>query len=129
MQQPAPGPAPERPGPLAGIRVVDLSKILAGPYLTMSLADLGAEVVKVEHPDGGDPTRRWGPPFQGDDATYYLAANRNKRSLTLDLTTERGEEAAHPHHPPPHKAREHKRPRATHNPPIANQEQNPPHPH
>ncbi|MFJ7783987.1 CaiB/BaiF CoA transferase family protein [Streptomyces albidoflavus] len=95
MQQPAPGPAPERPGPLAGIRVVDLSKILAGPYLTMSLADLGAEVVKVEHPDGGDPTRRWGPPFQGDDATYYLAANRNKRSLTLDLTTERGEEAAH----------------------------------
>lgn len=87
--------APERPGPLAGIRVVDLSKILAGPYLTMSLADLGAEVVKVEHPDGGDPTRRWGPPFQGDDATYYLAANRNKRSLTLDLTTERGEEAAH----------------------------------
>ncbi|MGW4971389.1 CoA transferase, partial [Streptomyces albidoflavus] len=95
MQQPAFGPAPERPGPLAGIRVVDLSKILAGPYLTMSLADLGAEVVKVEHPDGGDPTRRWGPPFQGDDATYYLAANRNKRSLTLDLTTERGEEAAH----------------------------------
>ncbi|KDR60728.1 MULTISPECIES: CaiB/BaiF CoA transferase family protein [Streptomyces] len=95
MQQPAPGPAPERPGPLAGIRVVDLSKILAGPYLTMSLADLGAEVVKVEHPDGGDPTRRWGPPFRGDDATYYLAANRNKRSLTLDLTTERGEEAAH----------------------------------
>ncbi|MFD7650799.1 CaiB/BaiF CoA transferase family protein [Streptomyces albidoflavus] len=52
-------------------------------------------LVKVEHPDGGDPTRRWGPPFQGDDATYYLAANRNKRSLTLDLTTERGQEAAH----------------------------------
>ncbi|MGY5534679.1 CaiB/BaiF CoA transferase family protein [Streptomyces sp. A3] len=101
MQQPAPGPAPERPGPLAGIRVVDLSKILAGPYLTMSLADLGAEVVKVEHPDGGDPTRRWGPPFQGDDATYYLAANRNKRSLTLDLTTERGEEGAPPPPPPP----------------------------
>ncbi|WP_372586284.1 CoA transferase, partial [Streptomyces albidoflavus] len=101
MQQPAPGPAPERPGPLAGIRVVDLSKILAGPYLTMSLADLGAEVVKVEHPDGGDPTRRWGPPFQGDDATYYLAANRNKRSLTLDLTTERGGGGAPPPPPPP----------------------------
>ncbi|GAA5173090.1 CaiB/BaiF CoA-transferase family protein [Pseudonocardia eucalypti] len=83
------------PRPLDGVRVVDLSKILAGPYATMSLADLGADVVKVEHPDGGDPTRAWGPPFQGGDATYYLAANRGKRSVTLDLKSEAGQEAAH----------------------------------
>ncbi|MGV9343462.1 CaiB/BaiF CoA transferase family protein [Streptomyces spiralis] len=81
--------------PLAGIKVVDLSKILAGPYVTMSLADLGADVVKVEHPDGGDPTRGWGPPFNGPDATYYLAANRNKRSVTLDLKSPGGQEAVH----------------------------------
>ncbi|MDF3289740.1 CaiB/BaiF CoA transferase family protein [Streptomyces silvisoli] len=81
--------------PLEGIRVVDLSKILAGPYVTMSLADLGADVIKVEHPDGGDPTRRWGPPFNGPDAAYYLAANRNKRSVTLDLKSSEGQEAAH----------------------------------
>lgn len=81
--------------PLQGIRVVDLSKILAGPYVTMSLADMGAEVIKVEHPDGGDPTRQWGPPFQGPDSTYYLAANRNKRSVALDLTSADGQEAVH----------------------------------
>ncbi|MBO1333170.1 CaiB/BaiF CoA-transferase family protein [Streptomyces sp. VRA16 Mangrove soil] len=81
--------------PLAGIKVVDLSKILAGPYATMSLADLGADVTKVEHPEGGDPTRRWGPPFQGEDATYYLAANRNKRSVTLDLKSDAGRAAVH----------------------------------
>ncbi|MER7011619.1 CoA transferase [Saccharopolyspora sp. NPDC000359] len=76
--------------PLAGIRVLDLSKILAGPYVSQALSDMGAEVVKVEHPDGGDPTRKWGPPFNGPDATYNLAVNRNKRSITLDLTTEAG---------------------------------------
>ncbi|AGP61157.1 CaiB/BaiF CoA transferase family protein [Streptomyces rapamycinicus] len=81
--------------PLAGIKVVDLSKILAGPYVTMSLADLGADVIKVEHPDGGDPTRGWGPPFNGLDATYYLAANRGKRSVTLDLKSPQGQEAVH----------------------------------
>lgn len=90
--RPAPGPSAS---PLAGMKVVDLSKILAGPYATMSLADLGAEVVKVEHPDGGDPTRQWGPPFNGPDATYYLAANRNKRSITLDLKSPAGQEAVH----------------------------------
>lgn len=92
------GPAtdqPTGPAPLAGMRVVDLSKILAGPYITMSLADMGAEVVKVEHPDGGDPTRQWGPPFNGPDATYYLAANRNKRSVTLDLKSPEGQGAVH----------------------------------
>ncbi|MPQ97406.1 CoA transferase [Modestobacter sp. I12A-02628] len=78
--------------PLAGIRVVDLSKILAGPYVTMSLGDLGAEVVKVESPGTGDPTRTWGPPFSGPDATYYLATNRNKRSVVLDLKSAEGRE-------------------------------------
>lgn len=81
--------------PLAGIRVLDLSKILAGPYVSQALSDMGAEVVKVEHPDGGDPTRSWGPPFRGPDATYNLAINRNKRSVALDLTTEDGQAIAH----------------------------------
>jgi len=83
--------APRRPtGPLAGVRVVDASTVLAGPYATMLLADLGADVVKVEPPDG-DTTRGWGPPWVGraEDGTrtaaYYLAVNRNKRSLRLDL--------------------------------------------
>lgn len=91
-------PGPEQPGPelpLAGIRVLDLSKILAGPYVTMSLGDLGAEVIKVESPGGGDPTRAWGPPFQGPDATYYLATNRNKRSIVLDLKSEQGQAVVH----------------------------------
>ncbi|HEY5857965.1 MAG TPA: CoA transferase [Aldersonia sp.] len=79
------------PAPLAGVKVVDLSKILAGPYATMSFADLGADVVKVEHPDGGDPTRLWGPPFVGDDATYYLAVNRGKKSVKIDLKSEEGQ--------------------------------------
>ena len=83
------------PAPLAGIKVVDLSKILAGPYVTMSLADLGAEVIKIEHPDGGDPTRGWGPPFVGDDATYYLAINRGKKSVSLDLKSEEGQHVVH----------------------------------
>ena len=78
------------PGPLAGLRVIDLSTVLAGPYATMLLADLGADVIKVEPPDG-DPTRGWGPPWVGDagagtrTAAYYLAINRNKRSVRLDL--------------------------------------------
>ncbi|MCC7104276.1 MAG: CoA transferase [Chloroflexi bacterium] len=72
-------------GPLTGLRVLDLSRILAGPYCTMVLADMGADVVKVEQPGTGDDTRRWGPPFAGDQSTYYLAINRGKRSLTLNL--------------------------------------------
>ena len=77
-------------GPLAGIRVVDLSTVLAGPYATMVLADLGADVIKVEPPEG-DSTRGWGPPWVGDaaagtrTAAYFLAVNRNKRSIRLDL--------------------------------------------
>ncbi|WP_181274482.1 CaiB/BaiF CoA transferase family protein [Brevibacterium oceani] len=78
-------------GPLEGVRVIDLSKILAGPYATMSLADLGAEVIKVEHPDGGDPTRAWGPPMVGADATYFHAANHGKKSVTIDLKSDRGQ--------------------------------------
>jgi crotonobetainyl-CoA:carnitine CoA-transferase CaiB-like acyl-CoA transferase len=84
-------------GPLRGIRVVDLSTVLAGPYATMVLADLGADVVKVEPPEG-DATRGWGPPWVGDEAAgtrtaaYYLAVNRNKRSLRLDLKTPDGAE-------------------------------------
>jgi glutaryl-CoA transferase len=73
------------PAPLAGVKVVDLSRILAGPLCTMVLADLGADVVKVERPGEGDDTRHWGPPFAGDDAAYFLSLNRNKRSVTADL--------------------------------------------
>jgi crotonobetainyl-CoA:carnitine CoA-transferase CaiB-like acyl-CoA transferase len=80
--------------PLAGIRVADFSRVLAGPLATMLLADLGADVVKVERPGSGDDTRGWGPPFVGEDAAYFLALNRNKRSLTLDLDTADGREAA-----------------------------------
>ena len=71
-------------GPLAGIVVADFSRVLAGPYATMLLADLGAEVIKVESP-AGDDTRHWVPPVRGDTGTYFLAVNRNKRSIVLDL--------------------------------------------
>ena len=73
------------PPPLAGVRVADLSRVLAGPYATMLLADLGAEVVKVEQPGRGDDTRSWGPPWAGGEAAYFLSVNRNKRSLAVDL--------------------------------------------
>ncbi|MBV8152056.1 MAG: CoA transferase [Candidatus Eremiobacteraeota bacterium] len=79
-------------GPFSGIRVLDLSRILAGPYLTMMLGDLGADVVKVEEPLKGDDTRRWGPPFVGEDAAYYLAINRSKRSIAVDLRSGEGRE-------------------------------------
>jgi crotonobetainyl-CoA:carnitine CoA-transferase CaiB-like acyl-CoA transferase len=71
--------------PLEGIRVLDLSQILAGPFCTMVLGDLGADVIKVERPDGGDGSRHWGPPFRGSESAYYLQVNRSKRSLALDL--------------------------------------------
>ena len=79
--------------PLSGLRVVDLSRVLAGPLCTMVLGDLGADVIKVERPDGGDDTRSWGPPFAGSDAAYFLSVNRNKRSVRLDLKTSDGAEA------------------------------------
>ena len=76
-------------GPLHGVRVFDLSRVLAGPYATMILGDLGAEVIKVEQPGIGDDTRFWGPPFMptptGRESTYFLSTNRNKRSITIDL--------------------------------------------
>ena len=70
--------------------MADLSRVLAGPYCTMVLADLGADVVKVERPEGGDETRSWGPPFAGGEAAYYLSVNRNKRSCALDLSKPEG---------------------------------------
>ena len=79
-------------GPLEGIRVVDLTRILAGPYCTMMLGDMGAEVIKIEHPDGGDDTRGWGPPFLKGVSAYFISINRNKKSLTLNLKDERGKE-------------------------------------
>jgi formyl-CoA transferase/CoA:oxalate CoA-transferase len=81
---------PPHAGPLGGVRVLDLSRVLAGPYAAMVLADLGADVIKVERPGVGDDTRHWGPPFHGDDATYFLAVNRNRRALAVDLTTPDG---------------------------------------
>ena len=79
-------------GALSGVRVLDLSRVLAGPYCTMFLGDLGAEVVKVEQPGAGDDTRGWGPPFAGGESAYFLSVNRNKKSLTLDLKTPAGKE-------------------------------------
>ncbi|MEH2511527.1 crotonobetainyl-CoA:carnitine CoA-transferase CaiB-like acyl-CoA transferase [Nitrobacteraceae bacterium AZCC 1564] len=76
-------------GAIAGLRVIDLSRVLGGPYCTQILADHGADVIKVE-PPAGDETRDWGPPFHEDDAAYFLGANRNKRSIGLDLASESG---------------------------------------
>ena len=75
-------------GPLVGIRVLDLSRALAGPYCTMMLGDMGAEVIKVESPDGGDDSRAWAPPYIGQESAYFLSCNRNKKSITLNLRTE-----------------------------------------
>src|SRR3712207_5248787 len=76
--------------PLGGVRVLDLSRVLAGPYTTMVLADLGADVIKVEHPERGDDTRHWGPPFAGGESAYFLSVNRNKRSIGVDLKDPEG---------------------------------------
>lgn len=85
-------PAPQ--GALSGIVVADFGRVLAAPYMTMLLADLGAEVIKIERPGTGDDTRAWGPPFADGEATYFLGVNRNKRSVTLDLGQRSGQEAA-----------------------------------
>ena len=90
MTQEAPA-APAATGPLAGIRVIDLTRILAGPLSTMMLGDMGADVIKVEPPDKGDDTRSWGPPFAGDEAAYFLGVNRNKRSVTLNMAVPAGQ--------------------------------------
>jgi crotonobetainyl-CoA:carnitine CoA-transferase CaiB-like acyl-CoA transferase len=86
--------APDARAPLDGVRVVDLSRVLAGPYCTMVLADLGADVVKLERPSGGDETRSWGPPFAGGESAYYLSVNRSKRSCAIDLSQPEGRELA-----------------------------------
>jgi crotonobetainyl-CoA:carnitine CoA-transferase CaiB-like acyl-CoA transferase len=76
-------------GPLAGLLVIDLTRALAGPHAGMMFGDLGARVIKVEQPQAGDDTRAWGPPFVDGESTYFLSANRNKESITLDLKNER----------------------------------------
>lgn len=83
-----------RPLPLDGILVADFSRVLAGPFCTQLLADEGARVIKIEEPSGGDETRRWGPPFAGGIATYFLSVNRGKESLALDLRSEEGKRIA-----------------------------------
>jgi len=92
-------PAPSSYGPLHGVRVLDLSRVLAGPWATQTLADLGAEVIKIERPGAGDDTRHWGPPFTTTadgppgDAAYFLCANRGKKSVELDIASPDGAEA------------------------------------
>lgn len=88
-----PAPQPAGGGPLAGLLVADFSRVLAGPYATMLLGDLGATVLKVESP-AGDDTRRWGPPWTGGESTYFQSVNRNKRSVVLDLSDPRGQAVA-----------------------------------
>src|SRR5215510_2089657 len=90
-----------RSGPLTHVRVLDLSRVLAGPWAGQMLADLGADVIKVERPGSGDDTRAWGPPFVKDrdgnptgESGYFLSVNRGKRSITLDLSCEDGQQIA-----------------------------------
>jgi crotonobetainyl-CoA:carnitine CoA-transferase CaiB-like acyl-CoA transferase len=81
----------DSPPPLDGLLVVDLTRVLSGPYCTMLLADMGARVIKIEQPSRGDDTRGWGPPFVGEESAYFLSINRNKESLTLDLKQPEGQ--------------------------------------
>ncbi len=83
-------PVPSPAAPLTGITVVDLTRVMTGPYATMMLGDLGADVIKIERPGKGDDTRHWGPPFVEGEASYFLSVNRNKRSIALDLKSEQG---------------------------------------
>ena len=76
---------PTTGGPLAGFTVLDLTRVLSGPYCTMMLADMGARVIKVEQPGKGDDTRGWGPPFQNGESSYFMSVNRNKESVTLNF--------------------------------------------
>jgi len=81
--------------PLSGVKVVDQTQALAGPYTTMMLGDLGADVIKIERPGLGDNSRQWAPPYIGDQSCYYLAVNRNKRGIALDIRADRGREFMH----------------------------------
>uniref|UniRef100_A0A8D0VTZ8 Succinate--hydroxymethylglutarate CoA-transferase n=1 Tax=Sus scrofa TaxID=9823 RepID=A0A8D0VTZ8_PIG len=76
--------------PLAGVKILDLTRVLAGPFATMNLGDLGAEVIKVERPGAGDDTRTWGPPFVGTESTYFLSVNRNKKSIAVNIKDPKG---------------------------------------
>src|SRR5450830_1879638 len=87
------------PGPLDGVRVLDLSRVLAGPWCVQNLGDLGADVIKIERPGPGDDSRQWGPPWLADaegkptrESAYYLSANRNKRSVAIDMTKPDGQQ-------------------------------------
>jgi crotonobetainyl-CoA:carnitine CoA-transferase CaiB-like acyl-CoA transferase len=80
--------------PLEGLRVLDLTQVLAGPFCTMLLGDLGADIIKVERPGHGDGSRRWGPPFRGGESAYFLQVNRNKRSIAIDLRMPEGQQVA-----------------------------------
>ncbi|VTU45770.1 Succinyl-CoA:(R)-benzylsuccinate CoA-transferase subunit BbsF (plasmid) [Variovorax sp. SRS16] len=84
-------PAQPRKPALAGVRILDLSRVLAGPWCTMTLADLGADVIKIENPAGGDDTRGWGPPNVGGESAYFFCANRNKRSVAVDISQPEGQ--------------------------------------
>jgi glutaryl-CoA transferase len=88
LRQPSEGEA----GALAGLRVLDLTRVLAGPFCGMILGDMGAEIIKVEQPGRGDESRTWGPPFQGSESAYFLGVNRNKRGITLNLKEPHGQE-------------------------------------
>ena len=81
---------PRLMAPLDGIRIIDLSRVVSGPFCTMNLADMGADVVKIEEPGRGDESRAFGPPFLGGESPYYLSANRNKRSCTINLKSDAG---------------------------------------
>jgi crotonobetainyl-CoA:carnitine CoA-transferase CaiB-like acyl-CoA transferase len=78
------------PGPLSGVLVLDLSRVLSGPYCSMMLSDMGARVIKIEHPVRGDDTRHWGPPFQHGESVYFLSVNRNKESVAIDFSVPQG---------------------------------------
>ena len=82
----------EDEGALAGLKVLDLSRVLAGPWCGQLLGDLGAEVIKVESPHGGDDTRAWGPPFLEGESAYFLGCNRNKQGVAIDFSSESGKD-------------------------------------
>ncbi|XP_038616451.1 succinate--hydroxymethylglutarate CoA-transferase isoform X3 [Tachyglossus aculeatus] len=86
--RPRPGPAIVKP--LEDVKILDLTRVLAGPFATMNLGDLGAEVIKVERPGSGDDTRTWGPPFVGTESTYFLSINRNKKSIAINIKDPKG---------------------------------------
>ncbi|XP_040405091.1 succinate--hydroxymethylglutarate CoA-transferase isoform X3 [Cygnus olor] len=87
---PGPRPSASNVKPLDGVKILDLTRVLAGPFATMNLGDLGAEVIKVERPGAGDDTRAWGPPFVGTESVYFLSVNRNKKSIAINMKNSRG---------------------------------------